>query len=196
MTVAVTMVVTLIVLVLVLVLGIVLGIVIVIVIVTLVVLARSRHVPHSTREVHQRSKLDTLWGTRTGQRSSENINMNSHEHGTDVQNELAPLARDLRNAIPEVLKAFSGLHAAAFAEGALTAKTKELMALAIAVSQRCDGCIAAHARGAVRREATEAEVAETIGVAISMNGGPATVYGPRAFAAFKDFAAQAAAKLA
>lgn len=122
--------------------------------------------------------------------------MNSHEHGTDVQNELAPLARDLRNAIPEVLKAFSGLHAAAFAEGALTAKTKELMALAIAVSQRCDGCIAAHARGAVRREATEAEVAETIGVAISMNGGPATVYGPRAFAAFKDFAAQAAAKLA
>jgi alkylhydroperoxidase/carboxymuconolactone decarboxylase family protein YurZ len=64
------------------------------------------------------------------------------------------------------------------------------------VSQQCDGCIAAHARGAARRGATEAEVAETIGVAILMNGGPATVYGPRAFAAFKDFVAELAERQA
>ena len=115
--------------------------------------------------------------------------MTHHQHGADVQNELAPLARDLRHAIPEVIKAFSGIHAAVFTEGALDTKTKELIALAIAISERCDGCIAAHARGAARRGATESEVAETIGVAILMNGGPATVYGPRAFAAFKDFVA-------
>jgi AhpD family alkylhydroperoxidase len=122
--------------------------------------------------------------------------MSIHQHGVDVQNDLAPLARDLRTAIPDVIKAFSGLHAAAFAEGAIDVKTKELIALALAVSQQCDGCIAAHARGAARRGATEAEVAETIGVVILMNGGPATVYGPRAFAAFKDFVAELAARQA
>jgi AhpD family alkylhydroperoxidase len=122
--------------------------------------------------------------------------MNSHQHGVDVQNELAPIARDLRTAIPDVIKAFSGLHAAAFAEGVIDVKTKELIALALAVSQQCDGCIAAHARGAARRGATEAEVAETIGVVILMNGGPATVYGLRACAVFKDFAAELAERQA
>jgi AhpD family alkylhydroperoxidase len=117
----------------------------------------------------------------------EMIDMTNHEHGADVLNELNPLVHDLRQAIPEVMKAFAGLHAAAFTEGSLNAKTKELIALAISVIQRCDGCIAAHARGAARRGATEAEVAEAIGVAVLMSGGPATVYGPRAFAAFKGF---------
>jgi AhpD family alkylhydroperoxidase len=113
-----------------------------------------------------------------------------HSYGKAVQDELAPIGRDLRNAIPNVYRGFGEMHAAAFAPGSLDAKTKELIALAIAVSVRCDGCIAAHARGAARNGATEAEVAETLGVTISMNGGPATVYGPRAFAAFKEFAAK------
>lgn len=117
--------------------------------------------------------------------------MSDHTHGPDVISELTPLARDLRHAIPEVMKAYADLHGTALADGALDAKTKELIALAIAISHRCDGCIASHARGAFRRGANEAEVAEAIGVAILMTGGPATVYGPRAFAAFKDFAAPA-----
>ena len=82
------------------------------------------------------------------------------------------------------------MHTAAYAPGALDHKTKELIALAIAVSKECDGCIASHARGAARTGATEAEVAEALGVAIAMNGGPGTVYGPRAFAAFQEFAAE------
>ncbi len=73
-------------------------------------------------------------------------------------------------------------------EGELSAKVKELIALAIAITRECDGCIAAHARGAARRGATAAEVAEMIGVAIMMNGGPGTVWGPRALAAFHEFA--------
>ena len=81
------------------------------------------------------------------------------------------------------------LHGAAFAAGALDTKTKELIALAISVAERCDGCIASHARGAAKAGATEAEVAEAIGVTLLMVGGPATVYGPRAFAAFREFAA-------
>ena len=103
-------------------------------------------------------------------------------------NDLVPIARDLRHAIPDVMKAFSDLHGAAMKPGALDTKTKELIALAISISSRCDGCIASHARGAAKQGATEAEVAEAIGVAVLMAGGPATVYGPRAFAAFRDFA--------
>lgn len=116
--------------------------------------------------------------------------MSDHQHqwGTKVQSDLAPLARELRHEIPDVLKGFADLHAAAMGDGALDGKTKELIALAIAISERCDGCIASHARGAQRKGATRAEVAEAIGVAILMNGGPATVYGPRALDAYDDFA--------
>ncbi len=64
-----------------------------------------------------------------------------------------------------------------------------LGALAISITERCDGCINTHARKAVKRGATEAEVGEVIGVAILMSGGPATVYGPRAFAAFREYEA-------
>jgi AhpD family alkylhydroperoxidase len=117
-------------------------------------------------------------------------------HGHAVQDELREPARALRRAIPEVYDGYRQMHAAAYAAGALEEKTKELIALAIAVSKECDGCIASHARGAVRTGATEAEVAEALGVAIAMNGGPGTVYGPRAFAAFKEFAEGAATRQA
>lgn len=108
----------------------------------------------------------------------------SHSHGTGVLEELAPLGRDLRQAIPDVYAGFGSLHKAALSDGALDGRTKELIALAIGVATRCDGCIASHARGAVRAGATKQEAAEAIGVAFLMVGGPATVYGPRAYAAF------------
>jgi AhpD family alkylhydroperoxidase len=103
---------------------------------------------------------------------------------------LTPAGRQLREAIPEVYSGYARLSAAAVGDdGTLPAKIKELIALAIAVTRECDGCIAAHARGAVRRGATSQEVAEALGVAILMNGGPGTVWGPRAYAAFQEFAA-------
>lgn len=108
-------------------------------------------------------------------------------YGKAVQQELRAPARALRQAIPQIYESYGQLHAAALAPGALDAKTKELIGLAIAVSTQCDGCIAAHARGAAQQGSTPQEVAEAIGVAIMMNGGPATVYGPRAFAAFNEF---------
>ena len=117
--------------------------------------------------------------------------MSDHEHhwGREVQAGLAPLARELRAEIPGVIQAFGDLHKAAMSAGALDVKTKELIALGIAITEKCDGCIAAHARGAARAGATRAEVAEAIGVTILMQGGPATVYGPRALDAYDDFAA-------
>lgn len=108
-------------------------------------------------------------------------------YGKAVRDELRAPARELRHAIPQVYAGYKELHDAALAAGALDAKTKELIALAIAVSRECDGCISAHAHGAVLRGATPAEAAEAIGVTFLMNGGPGTVYGPRAFAAFQEF---------
>ncbi|MFI6368175.1 carboxymuconolactone decarboxylase family protein [Nocardia sp. NPDC050630] len=108
-------------------------------------------------------------------------------YGTTVRDELRAPTRMLRRAIPDVYAGYKQLHDAALAAGVLDAKTKELIALAIAVSKECDGCIAAHAHAAVRNGATPAEAAEAIGVTFLMNGGPATVYGARAYAAITEF---------
>jgi AhpD family alkylhydroperoxidase len=107
----------------------------------------------------------------------------------ETHSELVQAGRRLRAAIPDVYRGYGALDQAAMADGALPAKTKDLIALAIAITRECDGCIAAHARSAHRRGVTAQEVAEAIGVAILMNGGPGTVWGPRAYAAFEEFAA-------
>jgi AhpD family alkylhydroperoxidase len=111
-------------------------------------------------------------------------------YGKAVREELRSPARELRHAIPQVYAGYRQLHDAALAAGALDVRTKELIALAISVSKECDGCIAAHAHAAVRHGATPREAAEAIGVTFVMNGGPATVYGARAFAAFQEFYAE------
>lgn len=107
----------------------------------------------------------------------------------DIINELAGPTRDLRDAAPEAWAGFAALHKAAVADGALPARVKELMALAIAVVKQCDGCIAYHAKAAAHRGATPQEVAEALNVALLMDGGTASVYGPRAWEAFQQFAA-------
>jgi AhpD family alkylhydroperoxidase len=110
-------------------------------------------------------------------------------HNHEILDEMRDPVQQLRQAIPGVFRAYADMHHAVIADGALTAKVKELIALAISVTRECDGCIASHARGAVRQKATVDEVAEAMGVTILMNGGPATVYGPRALEAFREFAA-------
>jgi len=108
----------------------------------------------------------------------------------ELLHELTTAGRELRNAIPEVYSGYARLSAAAMGDGGeLPAKMRELIGLAIAVTRECDGCIAAHARSCARQGATAQEVAETLGVAILMNGGPGTVWGARAYAAFQEFAA-------
>ena len=114
--------------------------------------------------------------------------------GSTVREELRVPTRELRHAIPQVYAGYKELHDSALAPGALDAKTKELIALAIAVSKECDGCIAAHAHAAVQHGVTPEEAAEAIGVTFLMNGGPASVYGARAFAAFQEFYAEPAAQ--
>jgi AhpD family alkylhydroperoxidase len=109
-------------------------------------------------------------------------------HYTDVINQLKEPTRSLSQASPDVWAGFAQLHKAAVADGALPAKVKELMALSIAVVKQCDGCIAYHAKAAARRGATPEEVAEALGVALLMDGGTASVYGPRAWDAYRELA--------
>ena len=116
------------------------------------------------------------------------MSTSEHGHGTSVLAELSPLHRELRRAIPDVYKGFGEMHHAAVAPGALDTRTKELIALAIGVVEGCDGCIASHAQAASRAGATREEAAEAIGVTFLMKGGPATIYGPRAYDAFCEFA--------
>lgn len=113
--------------------------------------------------------------------------MTEHRHH-DLLDDLKPQHRQLRQMIPDVYRGFGETSRAALASGSLESKVKELMAMVIGVVHGCDGCIASHARGAVRAGASRQEAAEAIGVAILMHGGPATVYGARAYDAFCEFA--------
>lgn len=93
----------------------------------------------------------------------------------------------LRSGAPEVMKSFSELGRAAMADGALTKKTKELMALALGVAARCDPCIGYHVQALVKLGATRQELDETLGVAVYMGGGPSLMYAANAIAAFEEF---------
>lgn len=112
-----------------------------------------------------------------------------HDLTHSISAGLAPL----RASTPEVMKAFADLGRSATADGALDAKTKELITLALSVAARCDPCIGFHAKALVKLGATRQEVAETLGVATYMGGGPSLMYAANAVAAFDEFAAAAAA---
>ncbi len=115
------------------------------------------------------------------------VRMADHDHHTVVLNELKPQHRALHQMIPDVYDGFGALSRASLGTGAIDARIKELIAMVIGVVEGCDGCIASHARGAARAGATKQEAAEVIGVSIMMHGGPATIYGARAYAAFCEF---------
>lgn len=91
---------------------------------------------------------------------------------------------ELRKAMPDPSKGFGQLAQAAIAPGSLDSKTKELIALAIGITARCDGCLVFHARAAKKHGATREEVIETIAVALYMGGGPSMIYGAEALSAF------------
>ena len=99
------------------------------------------------------------------------------------------LMEQLGEAIPKTMGTYNRLHRVTTAEGALSYKVKELMALAIGISVRCDGCIAYHINKALQAGATYEEITETIGVAILMGGGPAVMYGCEALAALEEMQA-------
>ena len=95
----------------------------------------------------------------------------------------------LRQDIPEVMKGFSALAHAATQNGALDKKTKELIALAIGVAVRCDGCNGFHMQALLKLGASKAEIEETLGMAVYMGGGPSLMYAAHAMQAYDQMTA-------
>lgn len=96
----------------------------------------------------------------------------------------------LAKAVPKTMAAFHGLMTEATRPGALPAKFKELVAVAIAVNQGCGDCILFHVANARSHGASREELAEVLGVGIEMGGGPSAVYAGRALEAFDALATE------
>ena len=107
------------------------------------------------------------------------MSKNYPEYYYRIQNLMANLGKELQAP----MAGFVQLHQTVVAEGALSTKIKELIALAIAITVRCDGCISFHVHDALTAGATRQEIVEAIGVAVLMGGGPSVVYGSEALAA-------------
>jgi AhpD family alkylhydroperoxidase len=90
----------------------------------------------------------------------------------------------LAGVVPEVIGAYMGLAKATLSDGALDARTKELIAMSIAVATQCDGCMVHHVKAAHDLGATRQQIAEAIGVVGEMRGGPGLLHGTRALDAF------------
>lgn len=105
----------------------------------------------------------------------------------DYYKRLGKMMAELGKALPGPMGGFQKLHGEVITDGALSAKVKELIALGIAITVRCDGCIAYHVHDALQAGATREEITETIGVAVLMGGGPSTVYGAEALQALNQF---------
>ncbi len=115
---------------------------------------------------------------------------------TAMANELSADLRTLRAGAPEVMRGFSALAQAALKANALDTCTKELIALAISVATRCDGCIAFHAEAALKQGATREQVLEAMGMAVYMGAGPSVMYAAQALEAFDQVSARAAGQAA
>lgn len=105
----------------------------------------------------------------------------------NIATEMSVLLKEVRTGAPDAMKGFSQLAAGALKAGALDTKTKELIAMAISVTVRCDPCIAFHAKAARAAGATREELMETVATAIYMGAGPAYMYAAQAIEAFDQF---------
>ena len=111
-----------------------------------------------------------------------------HKDWPAIADQLSGAIKEVRLGSPEVMKAFSAMARAATEAGMLDAKTKELIALAISVAIRCDGCVAFHSQAAVKQGATREEIMEVMGMALYMGAGPSLKYAAQAVEAFDQFA--------
>jgi len=107
----------------------------------------------------------------------------------NYQGQLSSTIGEIGKLSPDTIKGYLALSNAGKQTGRLDAKTRELIALAVAVSLRCDGCITVHTDAAAKAGASREELAEALGVAIAVNAGAALVYSARTLDAFKQHTA-------
>jgi AhpD family alkylhydroperoxidase len=113
--------------------------------------------------------------------------MSTFDHPTLIQNINQSLS-GLRKGQPEAMQGFGQLAKAAMTEGAVSEKHKELIALAIGITQHCSGCIGFHVKALRRLGCTRQELEEMLTVCVYMGGGPALMYTAEALAAWDAFA--------
>ena len=111
----------------------------------------------------------------------------------DLTRSISAELAQLRTEMPDTLRGFSALAKGATQDGALDKKTKELIAIALSVAARCDPCIGFHVQTYVQLGGTRAELADALGMAVYMGGGPSLMYAAKTSAAFDEFSAAAAA---
>ena len=117
--------------------------------------------------------------------------MSTFEHKTLIQNISQNMA-SLRKAQPDAMQGFGQLAKAAMAEGAVSEKHKELIALAIGITQHCSGCIGFHVKALRRLGCTRGELEEMLAICVYMGGGPGLMYTSEALAAWDAFAPEQA----
>src|SRR5580700_9779235 len=105
----------------------------------------------------------------------------------DYRKQLAVGVKEVGQFSPDTIKGYIELSSAGHKKDLLGAKIRELIALAVAVTARCDGCITVHTEAALRHGATREEIAEALGVAVALNAGAALVYSTRVMDAAKDY---------
>ena len=105
----------------------------------------------------------------------------------ELRNHLEERLAQFGREMPGPMSGFARLHKKAVEDGALSAKVKELMALAISIAVGCEGCIAYHTHDAIQAGATRPELLETISVGVMMAGGPGTIYAAHALDAVDQF---------
>lgn len=108
----------------------------------------------------------------------------------DLIDDLNRAIRNLCGASPTAMQAFGTLAGAAVAPGQLEVRTREPIAVAIAVAGRCDGGVGFHVKAAIRAGARREEPAETVAMAIYMGAGPSMIHGAEALRAFDELAAR------
>ncbi len=101
--------------------------------------------------------------------------------------DIGAYAAELRKLIPDTMNGFSAMAKGATQTKVLDEKTKELIAIALGVAAHCDGCLGFHAKTLVQLGATREEVAEALGMAIYMGGGPSLMYAADAMRSFDQF---------
>jgi len=105
----------------------------------------------------------------------------------EITKRISNSMKNLRKDITDTMQGFSSLAQAATQNGALDKKTKELIALAIGVSTRFDGCIGFHTEALIKLGVTREEFEEVLGMAVYMGGGPSLMYAADALLAFEQF---------
>lgn len=103
-----------------------------------------------------------------------------------LASQLGEQVKTLHREVPDTMQGFMQMAKATHADGALTAKQKELIAMAIGVAARCQGCLAFHAQACVKMGVTRAEFMEMLQVAIYMGGGPSVMTGAEALIAYEE----------